>query len=129
MNSPLEVTLNRYQTVLKNLDNPHLEEEQILEILSVRDVLHKQLENEEEIPINLCSKLVEQDAKLKKNASRIAKITNFDNYRNTLSISEKGWWWYLDSQHPISRFDGLWRVIKLLLLGVNFALIGSIIRE
>jgi tetratricopeptide (TPR) repeat protein len=137
MNSPtpepnsLEIALNRYQNALNCLDvsNIRLNQEQILEILSARDALHKQVEVEAEISGEIWSKLIKQDARLKQNTYKITSVIDLSGYQESLSISEKAWWWYLDrreSQHPFNHFDRLFKTLKLLLLGVNFTLIGTI---
>jgi tetratricopeptide (TPR) repeat protein len=129
--TPLEIALNHYQTALSPLDSSDklLNKEKILEILSARDALQKRLETESEIPIDIWSKLVEQDDRLKQNAYRITEVLDLAEYRESLSIAESAWWWHLDSresQHPFNRFDWLFKTFKLLLLGVNFTLIATI---
>ncbi len=129
--TPLEVTLNHYQETLNYLDasNRLLNKKQILGILSARDTLQKQLEAEEDIPIEMWSKLVEQDNRLKQNTYKITQVLDLTEYRESLPISEQAWWWHLEtreSQHPYNRFDWLFRTIKLILLGVNFTLIVTI---
>lgn len=129
--TPLEVALTAYETALNSLENSNilLDQERVLDILAVRDALQKQLEAEAEIPIKMQSKLVEQDRKLKQNSYKIAEVFNLEEYRDSLLIPKRAWWWYLDrreSQHPCNRFDWLFRTVKLLLLGVNFTLIGTI---
>jgi hypothetical protein len=50
-------------------------------------------------------------------------------YRESLLISDQVWWWYLDSRkssHPLNRWDWLAKTLKLILLGINFTLIGAI---
>lgn len=129
--TPLEIALNRYQTSLNCLDSSHipLNKEQILEILLARDSLQKQLEAEAEIASDIWSELIKQDARLKQNSYKITEVIDLEEYRESLLISEKPWWWYLDereSLHPFNRFDWLFKTAKLLLLGVNFTLIGTI---
>lgn len=129
--TPLKVALNRYETALNPLDtsNTSLTEEQIIEILAARDGLQKQLETEEDIPVMMWSELVRQDNRLKQNSYQITKVLNLAEYRESLPISDQAWWWYLEmreSQHPCNRFDWLFRTLKLILLGVNFTLIGTI---
>ena len=75
------------------------------------------------------SKLIEQDTRLKQQTYQITQVLDLAEYRETLLIFDKAWWWHLESresQHPCNRFDWLFRVGKLLLLGVNFTLIGTI---
>ena len=130
--TPLEVALERYQTALSYLDTSHhksLEKDQALEILIVRNDLQKQLESEAEISVDMYSKLIEQDNRLKQKSYKITQVLDLAEYRETLPIAEKAWWWNLDSReslHPYNRFDWLLRIVKLVLLGVNFTLIGTI---
>lgn len=129
--SELTLALNRYQEALNCLDSSNipLNEDQILEILFARDNLQKTLESVPEIPRNLWSKLIEQDSKLKQNAYKIAEVVDLEDYRDSLIIPDKAWWWYLETReslHPFNRFDWLFKILKLLLLGVNFSLIITI---
>ncbi|MEA5535850.1 tetratricopeptide repeat protein [Crocosphaera sp. XPORK-15E] len=129
--APLQVALKRYKTALNPLEtsNISLNKEQILEILAARDALQKQLEAEAKISINMWSKLIEQDTRLKQKTYKITQVIDLAEYRESLPISEEAWWWYLDSReslHPCNRFDWLFRVGKLVFLGVNFTLIGTI---
>jgi hypothetical protein len=109
--------------------NIPLKKEQALEILAARDALQKQLETAAEVPVDMWSKLIEQDARLKQQTYKITQVLDLAEYREILAISDKAWWWNLESReylHPCNRFDWLFRVGKLLLLGVNFTLIGTI---
>jgi hypothetical protein len=121
--TPLQLALERYQNVLNYLDasnNKSLKKEEALEILKARDALQKQLEAEAEISVDMW---------LKQKTYKINQVLDLAEYREILPISEKAWWWYLEtreSQHPFNRFDWLFKVGKLLLLGVNFTLIGTI---
>jgi hypothetical protein len=129
--TPLEVALEDYENALAGLDTPNISinETSVFKILSARDILQKQLEAAEEIFIDLCQKLIAQDARLKQNAYKITQVIDLEEYRETLSISEKAWWWYLENReslHPCNRFDWLFRILKLLLLEVNFTLIVTI---
>lgn len=130
--TPLQVALERYQTALNYLDtsnNKSLEKGQTLEILAARDALQKQLEAEAEISVNMWSRLIEQDVILKQKSYKITQVLDLAEYRETLPISDKAWWWNLESReslHPCNRFDWLFRIGKLVLLGVNFSLIGTI---
>ncbi|MDJ0600294.1 MAG: tetratricopeptide repeat protein [Crocosphaera sp.] len=129
--TPLEAALTRYKIALDNLDtsNRSVNQEQILDLLAARDELQKQLESEGKIPVEIWSKLIEQDNKLKQNSYKITGVVDLEEYRDALPISTKAWWWYLDSresQHPCNRFDWVFKIVKLLLLGVNFTLIATI---
>lgn len=127
----LEVFLANYQENLNSLDSPNLTltKEQALEILAARDALQKQLEAQTEIPVEMWSELIAQDKRLKQNTYKITQVLELAEYRETLPISDKAWWWNLENReslHPWNRFDWLLRMLKLILLGVNFTLIGTI---
>jgi tetratricopeptide (TPR) repeat protein len=133
MNSPtpLQTGLEGYKETLSSLDpsNKPFEKERALEILAARDALQKELEAAAEIPIDMWAKLIEQDARLKQKAYKITQVLDLAEYRETLPISEKAWWWSLESReslHPYNRFDWLVKTGKILLLGVNFTLIGTL---
>ncbi len=72
----LEAGLNHYKDALNLLEIPNisLNKQQILDILAARDALQKKLEFEENIPIEIWSKLVEQDNRLKQNAYQITEV-------------------------------------------------------
>lgn len=129
--NPIQVALELYQTALNYLNNSSItfNKEQALEILVARDALQKQLEAEAKIPVDMWSKLIEQDARLKQKSYKITQVFDLAEYRETLPVSDKAWWWNLESReslHPCNRFDWLFRIGKLVLLGVNFTLIGTI---
>jgi hypothetical protein len=129
--TPFQLLLTAYSNSLNPLETPNirLNKEQVLEILAARDTLQKQLEAEVEIPIEMWSNLVEQDNRLKQNTHKIREVIDLEEYRESLPISEQAWWWHLETReslHPFNRFDGLFKIGKLLLLGVNFTLIGTI---
>ncbi len=82
----LEVALKQYKSALKPLKTTNkLLKKQALELLSARDNLQKQLESEEKIPINLWSKLIVRDKRLKQNAYKITEVlgSSRDFYRLT----------------------------------------------
>ena len=130
--TPFQVALERYQNALNYLDTSHnksLKKAEALEIIAARDALHKQMEAEAEISVDMSSKLIEQDNRLKQKSYKITQVLDLAEYRETLPMSAQAWWWHLESReslHPCNRFDWLLRIGKLVLLGVNFTLIGTI---
>ena len=137
MNSPTPIPpsfntlLKSYQATLNSLDNNQekLKKEQALAILMARDTLQKQLEQLTDISIEIFTELMAEDQRLKHNAYKLTEVLNLSEYRESLLISDQAWWWYLDSRessHPWNRWDWLAKTLKLILLGVNFTLIGAI---
>jgi Tfp pilus assembly protein PilF len=128
--TPLQVALENYNTLLHDLTiaDKNFTKEQGLELLAARDFLQKQLEANSPISAKIWTALTEQDARLKKQAYKITQVLDLAEYRESLLIFDQAWW-YLDtreSSHPWNRWDGLVKTLKLILLGVNFTLIGAI---
>ena len=122
--------LERYRKMLNQLtDSSTISEKEVLDILRARDILQKELKDNSLISLDTGLEVIEADKRLKQQAYKIVSVVNLADYRESFLIDDKAWWWNLDSRellHPLTRFDGLWRVIKLILLGVNFTLIGTI---
>jgi Tfp pilus assembly protein PilF len=129
--TPLQVALENYNTLLHDLTiaDKNFTKEQGLELLAARDFLQKQLEAHSPVSAKIWTALTEQDARLKKQAYKITQVLDLAEYRESLLTSDQAWWWYLDSRessHPLNRWDWLVKTLKLILLGVNFTLIGAI---
>ena len=95
MPTPFQVSLERYQNALNYLDTSHnksLKKEQALEIIAARDALQKQMEAEAEISVDMWSKLIEQDNRLKQKSYKITQVLDLAEYRETLPISAQAWW-------------------------------------
>ncbi len=97
---PLQFALVRYRGALECLDHSQtsLSTEQALEILSARDALQNELKKTEQVSVNILSKLMELDLRLKQKAGKILKVLNLAEYRQSLSVPSQDWWWHLDSQ-------------------------------
>ena len=129
--SSFKTLLESYQATLNSLDNQQekLKKEQALAILMARDTLQKKLEQLTNISTKIFTELMAEDQRLKHNAYKLTEVLNLSEYRESLLISDQAWWWYLDSRessHPWNRWDWLAKTLKLILLGVNFTLIGAI---
>lgn len=125
--TPLQTALERYKTALKCLDSS-TPQDNILEILSARDALQKQLEAENQILPDILSELIEQDSKFKKQAY---KITNVDltEYRKSLPTTSQTWLLDLETaqqSHPWNRYECWLKRAKVLIWTVNVALFTTL---
>lgn len=128
--APLQARLKRYETALDFLNlKTSLSKEQILEILAARDELGKELEAQKPIPVAILPQLIELDSHLKQHAYKITQVLELAEYRETLPISAQAWWWNLEtreSSHPCNRFDGVLKIIRLIVWTGNLALLGTL---
>ena len=127
---PLQIALERYQNALNcfTRPNPAPQKSQIIEILSARDALQKQLQAEIQIPTNIWSKLIELDADLKKQAYKINSV-DLAEYRNSLPTTCQPWLVDLETaqkSHPWHRYEWLLKGSKILILTVNLALFTTL---
>ena len=125
-----QTPLEFYRDALNILKtSKRITKEKALEILRARDTLQQPLEAKPQTSFDTWTQVIKEDEVLKKQAYKIVPVIDLSSYRESLPIDTEAWWWNLDSReslHPWNRFDWLWRVIKLILLGVNFTLIGTI---
>ena len=136
MNNPIsdyddfQRLLETYRNALNILDSSNtITKEQALEILDARDKLQQQLKANPQTSFAEWNRVIEEDERLKQKAYKIVQLLDLSAYRESLPIDSDAWWWNLDSReslHPYNQFDWLFRAIKLILLGVNFTLIGTI---
>ncbi|MGL5835047.1 MAG: tetratricopeptide repeat protein, partial [Waterburya sp.] len=87
---PLQFALVRYSKALEYLEGSKtsLSSERALEILAARDALQKVLEAQEQVSVELLSQVMELDSQLKQKASRILKVLNLPECRESLPTSE-----------------------------------------
>ena len=97
-NSGLYFALLRCEKAWEYLDSPNnpLSQEKALEILSARDALQKVLKTQEPVATDILSQVMELDSRLKKNPSRILKVINLADCRESLPAPAQDWWWHLD---------------------------------
>ena len=106
---PLQFALVRYKKALDylNCSKTPLSKERALEILSARDALQNVLKTQEQVPIELLSQVMEHDSNLKQKASRILKVLNLPEYRESLPAPPQDWWWHLDAVYVNWLIKGL----------------------
>lgn len=136
MNNPISsfnnfpMILEGYRNALNILDaSQTMTQEEALDILGARDRLHQELEAKSQTSFAEWMEVIKEDERLKQKAYKLVQVLDLAVYRESLPIDSEAWWWNLDSReslHPYNRFDWLFRTIKLILLGVNFTLIGTI---
>ncbi len=125
--TPLQTALERYKNALNRLDIS-TPQDQILEILSARDVLQKQLEAENQIPTDILSELIELDSDFKNQAYKITKI-DLTEYRKSLPTTSQTWLLDIETaqkSHPWNRFEWLLKGAKILILTFNLALFTTL---
>ncbi len=65
----------------------------------------------------------------------MTQFINLAEYRNNFPKPPNAWWWYLDiyvkekarESHPWNRFDGLVKVIRVIVWTGNLALLGTLV--
>ena len=127
----LQTALERYESALNCLTSPNssLNKNQVLEILSARDAIQKQLEAENQIPTDILSELIELDSHLKEQAYKITEVTNLSEYQSSLPSSSQAWLLDIETakkSHPWNRFEWLLKGAKILIWTVNLALFSTL---
>ncbi|MEL6442200.1 MAG: tetratricopeptide repeat protein [Cyanobacteria bacterium J06621_8] len=128
--TPLQAALARYENALNclSLPNSSPNQDQIIEILSARDVLGKLLETEAEIDTTILSKLIELDGDFKREAYKVTEI-DLTEYRNSLPTSSQAWLLDIEKaqkSHPWNRFEWWLQGAKIVILSVNLALFSTL---
>jgi tetratricopeptide (TPR) repeat protein len=133
MSTPLDTSLDNYKAKIDDLAKPGqpIEIAKVLEILSARDALQVELEQQKPVPINRLQQVIDLDARLRANASRITaeidkdKGKEFVHWRESSQPSAEAWWWQLDtidSLAPEERFDWLWKGLSIGAWAANISL-------
>ena len=132
----LEKIVLVYKELLEKLTAPNasLSEQEALKILLARDAISNALYNNVENCNLAVIEIKKLDKKLKDNADKLIDFIILDEYRNNFPSLPKTWWWYLDidvekkriESHPWNRFDGLIRIIRVMVWTVNLTLLGSL---
>jgi tetratricopeptide (TPR) repeat protein len=134
MNSPLDITLKRYEASLKSLDNVDSDIEQVLAVFNARDAVQKALKDEKSIPNSRLQKVIELDEHLRNNAEHITRAINdktadkLQSWRESIQPSTEAWWWKLDTiaPHPWDRWDWLWISFSIAGWTANISLLVNI---
>jgi tetratricopeptide (TPR) repeat protein len=134
MNSPLDITLKRYEVSLKSLDNVDFDIEQVLAVFNARDAVQKALKDEKSIPNSRLQKVIELDEHLRNNAERITRAINgktadkLQSWRESIQPSAEAWWWKLDAiaPHPWDIWDWLWISLSIAGWTANISLLVNI---
>ena len=132
----LEKIVLVYKELLEKLTAPNasLSEQEALKILLARDAISNALYNNVENCNLAVIEIKKLDKKLKDNADKLIDFIILDEYRNNFPSLPKTWWWYLDidvekkriESHPWNRFDGLIRIIRVMVWTVNLTLLGTL---
>ena len=132
----LEKIVLVYKELLEKLTAPNasLSEQEALKILLARDAISNALYNNLENCNLAVIEIKKLDKKLKDNSDKLIDFIILDEYRNNFPSLPKTWWWYLDididkkriESHPWNRFDGLIRIIRVMVWTVNLTLLGSL---
>ncbi len=132
----IKVTLlGSYQNLLEKLNTSEtLSKEDVLEILLTRDAIHKALSNKVKPSTSAMLEIEKLDWQLKQNAEKLIQFINLDEYRQNFPKPADAWWWYLDiyaqekarASHPWNRFDGLVKIIRVMVWTGNLALLGTL---
>ena len=132
MPTSVGTALSAYRTALNCLDaRDVLTTEQALKILCTRDTLQIALLSEAPIAAERLQRIYRLDTQLKKkkNAAKILKAIDLENYRETLPEHPQSWWWNLDKTQPphfLDRYEwffngltfGSWTVSIALLINI-----------
>ena len=133
--------LRHYQNTLEQslekfkVPNTSLSKQEFLEILLTRDAIHKALSNKVKPSTSAMLKIEKLDGQLKQNAEKLIQFINLAEYRHNFPKPADAWWWYLDiyvkekarESHPWNRFDGLVKVIRVIVWTGNLALLGTLV--
>jgi tetratricopeptide (TPR) repeat protein len=134
MNSPLDITLKRYEVSLKSLDKVDFDIEQVLTVFNARDAVQQALKDEKSIPNSRLQKVIELDEHLRNNAERITRAINgktadkLQSWRESIQPSAEAWWWKLDAiaPHPWDIWDWLWISLSIAGWTANISLLVNI---
>jgi tetratricopeptide (TPR) repeat protein len=136
MNIPLDA-LDSYKKLIDEIEQPKstIDISKVLEILSARDALQVELEQQKPVPIDRLQKVIELDAHLRANAFRITteidkqKGKEFAHWRKSIQPSTKAWWWQLETIHsppPKKKLEWLFRGLWIAGWATNLSLLISI---
>ncbi len=115
---PLYEALKSYEKALDNLEysaSP-MSEEQIIAVLNARDFVHAAGQTNLHYSYHQQKKLVDLDVRLKQQAWQISNVIDFSSWRTSLEPPDTAWWWHLDTEAELARWqwwDWLWRGLSI----------------
>ncbi|MBE9124672.1 MULTISPECIES: tetratricopeptide repeat protein [unclassified Coleofasciculus] len=100
--SPLDQALALYAARISQLESAALEPscEQIVEVLVARDAVEQNRVADPNPAVTSIVRLIQLDSRLKGQAQAIANDDRLVEWKETLNIPEKYWWWHLEYPLP-----------------------------
>jgi tetratricopeptide (TPR) repeat protein len=116
--------LDDYASSLNQLevarDKQKIRADHVLAILVIRDDVQRTIVADGcELSTAAVQRLIELDEQLRKNAGAMTQVVRerqLSRWRSTVNAEEKAWWWWLErvtGDHPLNRFDGLWKLLMV----------------
>lgn len=130
--------LDEYAVSLKLLDavksRKKLRAEWVLSILMARDEVQRSMTTTEgqERSVAEMRRLIELDDRLRKGAGRMVRVVRtrqLERWQSTVQPEESAWWWWLERvvvDHPLNRFDGVWRLMMVVGWTANITLMVNL---
>lgn len=116
-----------------NLSKPCLESDLLFKILVERDRIQSILDTlninpDVEFSASNLDLLYQQDEILKKYQIQISQCSSYPVWKETLSYSNRAWWWKLEADRNkwFSRTNGASKVLSLVFLTISLGLMGDI---
>jgi tetratricopeptide (TPR) repeat protein len=118
--SLLEHALENYEDRLFELETaePLPSVEQVLDVLTARDVVHALLCDRTRDVIRRPAVLAYLDRRLRKQADTIVQVADLADLRTSFHPKTEAWWWFFEAPVPIfwwDRFDRLWNALAIFL--------------
>ena len=110
--------------IVENSDE--LTADEALEALLARTALLVDIQREDFITVDQSTRIRDLDERLRNCAYKINKAIDLVSYRQNLSHSLEGWWWYLEQSHTvrwINRYDLFFSVLTFCMWTVSIALL------
>ncbi|MBD1865995.1 tetratricopeptide repeat protein [Oculatella sp. FACHB-28] len=118
--SLLEHSLENYEDRLFELEtaDPLPSVEQVLDVLTARDVVHALLCDRTRDVIRRPAVLTYLDRRLRKQSDRITRVADLEDLRTSFHPKAEAWWWFFEAPVPVywwDRFDRLWNALAIFL--------------
>ena len=129
--------LDEYAVSLKSLDAvkppKKLRADQVLSVLVARDEVARSMgADDRDYFVGSVRRLIELDDRLRKSAGRMVRVIRtreLERWRSTVQPEESAWWWWLERvvvDHPLNRFDGVWRLMMVVGWTANITLMVNL---